>query len=141
MRRISLRALTPPDTGGNHDEGERVTWTKLSDGLYDDPDMEAISLAAIGAFALMLSYCGKHETDGKLTRARAVSLARGKRALVAELLEPNADGEAPLVVNGRGLEVRRWDKYNPTKAELDERRKEWAERQRKKRRRPRGGPS
>lgn len=104
-----------------------MTWGKLSDGLYDDPDMEAVSLAAIGTFALVLSYCGKHETDGHISRARVTSLARGKSTLVTELLTPNADGEAPMIENGKGLIVRNWSKFNPTKAELDERRKTWRE--------------
>jgi hypothetical protein len=110
-----------------------MSWTKLSDGLYDDPDMTALSLAAIGAFTTMLSYCGKHETDGKLTRERALQLARGRRALIKELLTPNEQGEAPLVENGVGLEVRNWAKYNPTKAELIERRRKWKENKQKPR--------
>lgn len=110
-----------------------MTWTKLSDGLYDDPDMMALSLAAVGAFATMLSYCGKHETDGKLTRQQALLMARGRRALVKELLTPNDEGEAPLVENGTGLVVRNWAKYNPTKAELVARRRKWTKDKKKPR--------
>lgn len=110
-----------------------MTWVKLSDSLYDDPDMEGISLAAIGAFATILSYCGKHETDGFLTKERAYLLARGKRVLVRELLAENERGEAPMIENGVGFLVRNWKKYNPSKAELNERREEWNERQRAKR--------
>lgn len=105
-----------------------MTWAKLSDGLYDDPHMESMSLAAIGTFALVLSYCGKHETDGHITRARVETLARGKRAIVSELLTANVSGEPVMVENGNaGLVVRNWAKFNPTKAELDERRKTWRE--------------
>lgn len=108
-----------------------MTWAKLSDGLYDDPDMEAMSLAAIGTFALVLSYCGKHETDGHISRARVQSLARGKAAIVAELLAENSRGEALIVENGNGLVVRNWTTFNPTKAELTKRRETWAENKRK----------
>lgn len=110
-----------------------MTWVKLSDTLYDDPDMEGISLAAVGAFATILSYCGKHETDGFVTRERALVLARGKRVLLRELIAKNDRGEAPMIQNGVGFHVRNWTKYNPSKVELTERREEWNARQREKR--------
>jgi hypothetical protein len=108
-----------------------MTWAKLSDDLYDDPDMETLSLAAIGAWTLILSYCARHETDGCLSRARALLLVRGQKKVLGELLEPNSRGEAPLVENGQGLVVRRWSKYNPTKATLEAMRASAAERQRR----------
>jgi hypothetical protein len=100
-----------------------VTWAKLSDAFYDDPDTDRLSMHAVATFCLVLSWCGKHETDGRITEDRVVLLARGKRSAVTELLAENADGQAFLIKNGKGIEVRNWRKYQPTAAQMREIRK------------------
>lgn len=117
-----------------------MTWAKLSDAFYDDPDTDRLSMHAVATYCLILSWCGKHETDGRISEQRIVTLARGKRSVVGELLAENADGESFLVRNGNGLVVRKWDKYQPTKDQLEvirerqeKRRESTAERVRKHR--------
>lgn len=95
-----------------------MTWAKLSDAFYDDPDTDRLSMHAVAAFCLVLSWCGKHETDGRISEDRIVLLARGKRSVVPELLTENADGEAFLIRNGTGLLVRNWAKYQPTREQM-----------------------
>lgn len=101
-----------------------MTWAKLSDTFHDDPDVDELSLEAVGTFALMLSYCGRHETDGKLSPTRAAALARGKRKVVDELVTGRF-----LTESDGGFVVRSWLKYQPTKSELDEKRASWRDRQ------------
>lgn len=95
-----------------------MTWAKLSDAFYDDPDTDRLSMHAVATYCLILSWCGKHETDGRISEERVVLLARGKKAVVTELLAPNHDGEAFLVRNGNGLVVRNWSKYQPTREQM-----------------------
>jgi uncharacterized protein YdaU (DUF1376 family) len=95
-----------------------MTWAKLSDAFYDDPDTDRLSLTAVAAYCLILSWCGKHETDGHVSEDRVVLLARGKRSVIPELLAENAKGEAFLVRNSTGLMVRNWSKYQPTREQM-----------------------
>lgn len=110
-----------------------MTWAKLSDAFYDDPDTDRLSMHAVATFCLVLSWCGKHETDGYISEERIALLARGKRAAVKELLVENSKGQAFIVNNGKGLVVRNWAKYQPTKEQLEASRKAAADRQAKAR--------
>jgi uncharacterized protein YdaU (DUF1376 family) len=95
-----------------------MTWAKLSDAFYDDPDTDRLSLEAIAAFCLVLSWCAKHETDGRISVPRITQLARRKTRLINELTAENHSGEAFLIRNGTGLVVRNWSKYQPTKEQM-----------------------
>lgn len=110
-----------------------MTWAKLSDAFYDDPDTDRLSMHAVATFCLVLSWCGKHETDGRISEDRIVLLARGKRAIVKELISENEQGQAFLVRNGTGLLVRNWSKYQPSKEQIAASRAAAAERQRQAR--------
>ena len=96
-----------------------MTWAKLSDAFYDDPDTDRLSLEAVATFVLALSWCAKHETDGRISDDRVKALARGKSRILTELLHENGDGEAFLVRNGNGLLIRNWCKYQPTKEQMN----------------------
>lgn len=110
-----------------------MTWAKLSDAFYDDPDTDRLSMHAVATYCLILSWCGKHETDGRISEQRVVVLARGNKKVIPELLAENVDGEAFLVRNGNGLVVRNWAKYQPTKEQIAASRAAAAERQRRAR--------
>lgn len=107
-----------------------MTWVKLSDTFHDDPDVDALSMHAVATFAFVLSYCGRHLTDGHIARARVNSLARGRTSATRELLDAGL-----LVTNGtdQSLLVRNWAKYQPSKASVEKRREAWLHRQHKAR--------
>lgn len=53
-----------------------MTWTKLDDCFYDDPDVEEVGNEAAGAYCRMLSYCGRHLTDGEIPEGKARYIAK-----------------------------------------------------------------
>lgn len=72
-----------------------MTWTKISDEFYDDPDVEDAGNAAIGAFVRMLAYCNRQLTDGHVSAKRAKHIATKRELARLEevgFIEPNGDG-------------------------------------------------
>lgn len=104
-----------------------MTWVKLDDGFWSDPAIDRVGNEAAGVYARMLSYCGQHLTDGHVpaTAAKFIS-PRGRPldALIeAGLIEPNGDGYL----------IPKFLDYNPSKAQVEDRRRRDAERQRRRR--------
>lgn len=91
-----------------------MEWFKMSSRLYTDPDIFDLSDAAFRTWVLALAYCADHETDG-LYRL----LGRKPRA-IDELVERgrlvHLDGDRYSVVG--------WDKWQRSKAELEQKRAE-----------------
>lgn len=52
-----------------------MTWGKIDDKLHSHPKADDAGLAALGLWALALSYCCDHLTDGHVSRDRLAKLA------------------------------------------------------------------
>ncbi len=116
-----------------------MSWAKLSDDYHDNPKMVALGLTATGLHARTVSYCAKHETDGKVPKAWVAGQLSelkpaDRRRVLASLIEHRAISE-----NGTAYLVNDYLKYNPSKAELDERRATLETRREADRKRKRGG--
>lgn len=105
-----------------------MSWSRLDDGYWSDPDLEPVSLAALGVFSRSLSYCGCHNTDGHVPGSTALFLARGQKKLLKELVDAALWEE-----EGADYKVRSFLAYNPSRAEVEAKRKADAERKRKAR--------
>lgn len=105
-----------------------MTWVKLDDGFYDHPKVEDLTLAAVGLWTLCASYCGKHLSNGYVSYAR-VSRLGGTDDLIDELVESGLWEHAD-----RGVQFHDWDKYQPTRQSVEDKRAQDRERQRKYRR-------
>lgn len=68
--------------------GRRVTWTRLSDDFYDDPQLARVSRSARLLYVEALAYCNRHLTDGRLPTAmlRRICDADDPHELAAELV-------------------------------------------------------
>lgn len=92
-----------------------MTWTKLDDAFWSNPKVVAAGNAATGAYARMLSYCGDHNTDGKVEDAPAALIAtRGQLAKLEE--------HGLIERNGNGWIVPGYLEFNPSKAQVEKER-------------------
>lgn len=109
-----------------------MTWLKVDDRAYDDPKLVDLTDVAYRAVVRSWIYAAKHETDGYLPAAIVDELTRHRARVLEEILA------APLgelwVPNGTGYGIHNFTKYNPSRAELAERRTSDAERKRSRRR-------
>lgn len=99
-----------------------VTWTKLDDSFWSHPKVTKAGNEAAGAYARMLSYCGKHLTDGKVPAEIAQFIARPK---VIEQLQVFSF----IIENGSGFLIPDYLEFNPSKEQVLAERKKAAERQ------------
>jgi hypothetical protein len=88
-----------------------VTWTKLDDQFWSNPKVEEVGNEAAGAYARMLSYCGAHLTDGKITDGTARYIAKPK--VIDRLAEFGF-----IVKNGRGWVIPDFLEFNPSKQKV-----------------------
>lgn len=96
-----------------------MPWARLDDGFWRNPKVTATSTAAVGVYALGISYCADQLTDGFIPESIAVHmLARRRRALIRELVAREFWVEA-----ADGYQIRDFLDYNPSKAEVDFRRR------------------
>ena len=93
-----------------------MTWTKLDDQFWSNPKVEHVGNEAAGAYARMLSYCGDHLTEGKLTDGAARYITRPK--IIDRLAEFGF-----IVRNGSGWVIPGYLEFNPTRAEVEATRK------------------
>jgi hypothetical protein len=99
-----------------------VTWTKLDDSFYDDPKILGVGNEAVGVYARLLSYCGRHETDGTIPSEVAGFVGRPKvllRLIDAGLLEQLDNA----------VRIPQYLKFNPSHKTLEAKRE--ADRKRK----------
>ena len=118
-----------------------MSWFRIDDGFYDHPKAADVSNAAIGLWARAGSYCSRYLTDGAVSRTFVRSWGTTKQA--AELVKAGLWTE-----DADGWRFHDWTQSNPTRAEVEERRAEDAERKREarksrsnRRERPTGNPS
>ena len=99
-----------------------MTWAKLSDKLWSHPKVVGLPLPALRLWLFGLSWASGHETDGHIPRAVLPIIFGTPKlaaALVSARLWETADG---------GWQIHNFTRYNPTRAELDEKRAATAER-------------
>ena len=87
-----------------------MTWTKLDDAFWSNPKVQEVGNEAAGAYARMLSYCGDHLTDGKVTEQAALFITRQK---VLRVLEQHNFIER----NGKGWVIPDYLDFNPSREE------------------------
>lgn len=101
-----------------------MTWFRVDDSFGDHPKVRAIPRgkrrAAVGLWTLTGAWSARHLTDGFVPRA--VALEEGSPAEVADLLAAGLW----LEVEG-GYQFNDWDVYQPTRAQVQERRRVRAE--------------
>jgi len=90
-----------------------VTWTKLDDGFYDHPKVEAVGNEAAGAYVRMLSYCGRQLTDGHVPDGKARYITRPK------ILERLAE-HGFIERNGTGWVIPDYLEFNPSRDQVEE---------------------
>jgi hypothetical protein len=72
-----------------------VTWVKLDDGFWSDPDVIKVGNECAGVFARMLTYCGAHLTNGFIPEEAAKFISRRpalNKLAAAGFIEPIEDG-------------------------------------------------
>lgn len=87
-----------------------MSWAKLDDGFYSQPEVLETDLAAVGLHCLALAYCARHLTDGRVSEAAVRMLARGEQigdALGAVLVATNL-----WVRDGGGFRIRSYLETN-----------------------------
>lgn len=109
-----------------------MAWFRVDDNFYDHPKVDELSLDAVGLWLLCGTYVAKQLTDGYIPERRVTRLG-GNPGLVQELI----NAELWVEADG-GYEFRNWSDYQPTKADVEARRKADRERQQKRRRNSQG---
>jgi hypothetical protein len=97
-----------------------MAWAKLDDGFWSDPDVIAVGNECAGVFARMLSYCGAHLTNGFVPEATAKFISR--RPALNKLA---AHGFIEQIEDG--WLIPKFLDFNPSRQEVEEKRKARAE--------------
>lgn len=111
-----------------------MTWAKLDDTFHHHPKVLSVSLSAKGLFALSLSYATDNLTDGFVP----------EKWVAMQLLEDDQTAPEQLKKAGLwtatdgGYRIHDYEVYNPTRADIEEKRKADAVRKRDSRRSPNG---
>jgi hypothetical protein len=111
-----------------------VTWFRIDDGFADHPKVDALSdgpcfESAIGLWMLAGVWSAKHLTDGFVPRGRLGRIGiRRAEAAARELVRVGLWEEDP-----DGWRFRSWHEYQPSRAEVEEKREKTAQRVRKHR--------
>lgn len=109
-------------------------WTRLDDSFYDNPKVLRAGDAAVGLYVKMLSWCGRHLTDGFVEEAALVRLTPHPK-LVGQLLNVGLVRK----VDG-GYQIPDFPEFNPTREDI--KRRQEADRVRKaSKRNPHGQPT
>lgn len=100
-----------------------MPWVKLHDGFDENPKIDGLSDGAFRLYVTGLCYCARALSDGHITERRLFRLfPNGGRAadeLVAAGLWHETDG---------GWQINDYLEFQPSKAEVEEKRKKYAER-------------
>lgn len=96
-----------------------MTWFRIDDGLADHPKWLALSAESKAAWVEMGCYCSRHLTDGIVAPG---IVARYRPRVLAEL-----ERSGMAHPNGDGLLLHDFLDYNPSRAEVEERRRQKVE--------------
>ena len=100
-----------------------MSWAKLDDRFHDNRKVRRAWLvcpASVGLYALALTYCAGHETDGRVDEefvAATVPKPRDRDRMVAALLDAGL-----WQANGQGWIVNDYLDFNPSHDALNARR-------------------
>lgn len=108
-----------------------MAWGRQDDGYYDHPKTLQLSLQAIGLEWLAIAYANRHHTDGVVTKAVAVMLARGEHVTLFDELVRSGRWEA----EGDGFRIHDFLDYNLAAKQSEKKRKQAKERMRSLRKR------
>jgi hypothetical protein len=106
---------------------------KLDDGFADHPKVAALDDRSFRSFVWILCYCGGQETDGYVDGAATRRCPAGARKDRLERTLGRLIDAGLLERDGDGFRVHDYLKYNPSRAQLEERRANDADRQRRSR--------
>lgn len=104
-----------------------MTWFKVDDGFWSHPKVAGLSAEAVALWVRAGSYAAQHLTDGYVAR-HVLPMLRGIEEHAEELV--GASLWRPM---GDGWTFHDWHRYQPLRAEVEERRSEWRGRQQKSR--------
>lgn len=90
-------------------------WVKLDDKAYAAPKVQEVGNESFGAYCRMLSFCGGHLTDGKVTEQMAGFITRPK--IIERLAEFNF-----VQMRGNGLLIPDFLDYNPSREQVEAKR-------------------
>lgn len=119
-----------------------MTWGKLDDGFWRHPKIRAASRrhpGSVGLLAMAISLSSEYETDGQVTEHDLEELcprARLRRRLVGILVDCRLLDRGE---DGRTFQIHDYLDYNPSRADLEEERKNGSRRVREHRGRRYGG--
>lgn len=97
-----------------------MTWLRIDDGMPDHPKVRGLTLSAKWAYVVALCYCAQYATDGDLPND-LVSKADMARLVDAGLVDNH----------GSSLHVHDYLTYNPSRSDIEKRRREDSERKRR----------
>ena len=98
-----------------------MSWVKLDDRFWCNERILAVGNEAAGAFARLLSYAGSAEDDGRVPAQIVEFVTCRRKTIVDALLTAGL-----LVENGTGYVIPDYLKFNHSKQELEEMRKQKA---------------
>lgn len=107
-----------------------MPWGKLDDSLYDNPKLDKLGqhrMAAVGLWAVSISWCNRWLTDGRITIERIRALGGTTRQAEALVIAGLFDRD------GEGYRVHDFLAFNDSREEVLARRAAAAHRQRKSR--------
>lgn len=105
-----------------------MTWVKIDDRAMSHPKVLEVGREAFGVYVASLAYANSYESDGFLPEASLPTiLADADRSAVTKLVRAGLWEE----VEG-GFQIHNFHKYQPLKADLEERRSRDSERKRAK---------
>jgi|SRR5262245_12062857 len=103
-----------------------MAWVRLDDGFYDNPKILTAGLAAIGLYVKALAYAARKLTDGFIPESVVCMLGDGEEDLWTDYV-------LGLVNLGlwhkveRGYQIHDYLSFNPSRAQVEARRKLWKE--------------
>lgn len=106
-----------------------MPWFKVDDSFWSHPKTLMLSDAAVALWVRAGTYAAQHLTDGFVAEGVALRLLASERAAADELV----DSALWVEVEG-GWEFHEWHEYQPTREQVEDKRRADRERQRKRRR-------
>ena len=91
-----------------------MPWVKLDDSFETNPKIVRAGNESAGIYCRILAHCGRHLTDGKVSKEAAISLA-GSKAKVDRLVDV---GLLQVLHDGR-YHVPDFLEYNPSADEVE----------------------
>lgn len=111
-------------------------WFKVDDDFYDHPKVAALTLSARGLWVTCGSYCGRHLTDGHISRKQIRALAGKSARQVSELIDSGLWHRC-TVHDVECIVFHDWHTMQPSREEEQQRRADAAERKRRSRQKQR----